>query len=111
MNLILMVLAITGIVGIYKKKPFFLRFLTAAVVWNLLWVMCWFVILHTIADDYTMTEAAATFVSIVCITPLVFLALYLFYTLESLCFILQRERREEEGEEEEEECIKPYESV
>ena len=91
-----MCLTIIGVVGIFKKKPLLLRCLTAAVLLNLFWVVCWFILLHTIAEGYVIAKEATWFFSFLFIVLLLLLGLYFFYTLESLCFTLQREREEEE---------------
>ena len=96
MNLILTGLALTGIVGIYKKRTLLVRFLTATVIWNLIWGICWLLIWCANADDFTIPKEAAMIVTCLLILLFFGLGVYFFYTLESLCFTLKREIEEEE---------------
>ena len=59
-------------------------------------MISWCILLHAKADDFSMPEEAAIIVTILFVLLLAALGFYLFYTLESLCFTLQREREEEE---------------
>ena len=60
-------------------------------------MISWFILLHAKADDFAIPKEAAIIVTILFVLLLAALGFYLFYTLESLCFTLKRER-EEEGE-------------
>ena len=95
-NLLSIVLIIVGLIGVQKKNPFLARFLTVSVVGRIFWWICDVLLLHIYADGFTVSDAAAFFITTLVVLILAFVGLYFAYCLESLCFKLQQERKEEE---------------